>query len=348
MDGTPHIPTAAPARKSLLVFVLTFLYTAALPLLYALRYHFVAPAYLFAGDAFYYLDIAHRSLGFHGFTFDGQYITNGFHPLWEYLLLLLGRLHLADFSHPAAALLPVYYTNLVLLALGAAAFCAAATRYLQHQTLALLVASPGLLWLVTALVDPSFCSTWAYLNGMESALALACFAAAFLTFRDEDLTLPRTLCVATLLGLGTLSRLDDVFIALAIAAFLLLKSTRRKQTLLCLLPLPLLLAAYLAYNHHSLGIFLPISGGAKAGFALFKNLKWAISLFLPVLTGDGPSALSAPVAYYGFGERGIRVLQMLLPRRTLPRGASLDGTQRHTPVQRHPRRRARRPRQGRL
>ena len=38
-------------------------YVGGLPLLYALRYRLIAPAYLFAGDAFYYLDIARHSLG---------------------------------------------------------------------------------------------------------------------------------------------------------------------------------------------------------------------------------------------------------------------------------------------
>jgi hypothetical protein len=316
MDSTPHaaIPTKT-ARPAVLAF-LTFLYVGGLPLLYALRYKTAAPAYLFANDAFYYLDIARNSLGFHGFTFDGQYMTNGFHPLWEYLLILLERCGILHLTPTSASLLPVYFVDLLLLATGAAAMCAASTRYLRHRTLALLIAAPGLIWLLTGLIDPAYLATWSYLNGMESALALLFFAAASLVYRDEEMNATRTLCFATLLGLGTLSRLDDIFIAAAMAALLLWNSPSRERmrTALPLLPLPLLVAAYLAYNHHSLGIFLPISGGAKAGFALIQNLKWSLALFLPVLTGDGPAALSAsPTAFNGFAERSIRVAQMLLP-----------------------------------
>jgi hypothetical protein len=317
MDSTPHTSPASQANRPVLVFLLTFLYVGGLPLLYALRYKSIAPTYLFAGDAFYYFDIAHRSLGFHGFTFDGQYMTNSFHPLWEYCLLLLAKCGIVDFTSPASALLPVFFFNLLLLAVGAASFSTAATRYLQHRMLALLIAGPGLIWILTGLIDPGYCSTWAYVNGMESALALLCFAGAFLIYRETQMAAARTLGFAILLGLGTLARLDDIFIAAAMAALFLWNSpaTQRTRSFLYLFPLPLMVAAYLAYNHHTLGFFLPISGGAKAGFALIKNVKWSFSLFLPVLTGDGPSALlgSGSANYYGFGERATRLVQMLLP-----------------------------------
>jgi len=42
----------------------------------------------FADDAFYYLTVAKNStFGF--FTFDGEQPTNGFHPLWQYILTVL-------------------------------------------------------------------------------------------------------------------------------------------------------------------------------------------------------------------------------------------------------------------
>src|SRR4051812_7873907 len=49
-----------------------------------------------AGDVFYYLDIARNSQSVPFFTFDGVHATNGFHPLWQYLLSLLA--HLPRFS----------------------------------------------------------------------------------------------------------------------------------------------------------------------------------------------------------------------------------------------------------
>jgi hypothetical protein len=46
-----------------------------------------------SGDSFLYLAIAERSGGGF-FTFDGITATNGFHPLWQYLLTFL-------LGHPA-------------------------------------------------------------------------------------------------------------------------------------------------------------------------------------------------------------------------------------------------------
>ena len=104
-----------------------------------------------------------------GFSFDGSLLTNGFHPLWEYMLAALSRAGTVDFSHRAAALLPVYYLDVLLLALGAAFFAVFATRALRRPLLALLVFAPGLVWVCTGVLAQGYLSTWSYVNGMESA-----------------------------------------------------------------------------------------------------------------------------------------------------------------------------------
>ncbi len=318
IPGQPSpLPAAAAFRHaSILVFLLTFLYVGGLPLLYALRFPTVAPVYFFAGDTFYYLNIARHSLHAHGFTFDGEFMTNGFHPLWEYTLVGLERLRILTLQQGPAPLLRVYFVNLLLLAVGAATFCAASRPLLRRPLLALLIVAPGPLWCVMGLLDSTLGATWSFLNGMESALALLCFAAAFFAGQHLSGRPSAILLFAALLGLGTLARLDDIFIACGMAAFAVLKvpAADRRRTLAFLFPFPLLIAAYLAYNWLSLGILLPISGGTKAGFALLQNLKWTLALFLPVITGDGPAALLPGTAqYYGFAERSGRLLQMILP-----------------------------------
>lgn len=313
------MPSVTKPDRSRLVFVLSLIYVGLLPLLYALRYKTVAPIYSFAGDTFYYLDIARHSLHTHGFTFDGEFMTNGFHPLWEYTLIALARIHLLNFTDGPAPLLRVYFLDLLLLALGAAIFCASATRSLNRQLLALLIASPGLLWCITGLIDSRIGATWSYLNGMESALALFCFACALYVVGKAPHKAVNLFLCSTFLGLGTLARLDDVFIALGIAAIILLQTPAalRPQVAWSVLPFPALVAAYLAYNWFALGILLPISGGTKAGIAIVQNLKWTLALFLPIVTGDGPAALLPGSAqYYGFGERSGRLLQMILPALT--------------------------------
>ena len=44
-----------------------------------------------AADTFYYLSIAANS-SFLAYTFDGQFLTNGFHPLWQILLERIAHL----------------------------------------------------------------------------------------------------------------------------------------------------------------------------------------------------------------------------------------------------------------
>ena len=302
-------------KRPTLIFLLVLLYVGVLPLAYALRYPSIAPAYFFAGDAFYYLDITRHSLGMHGFSFDGEFITNGFHPLWEFLLLALGKVGLINFRFGGNAPIRVFSLDLVLLSLGAACFCATMARYLQRQTLALLIVAPGLLWACTGLMSQDFLATWTYVNGMESALALLCFAVALSLLHEPPISSPRIIVGATFLGLAILARLDDVFISGAVAAFLLWRTPagRRLQMTLNLSPIAVLLLAYLAYNLHTVGVVLPISGATKAGFALWLNLKWVIGLFLPIVTGDGPAALLPPGYFFGYTERSARLTEMVLP-----------------------------------
>ena len=248
-------------KKTKLVFLLSAIYVGALPLLYVIRYKLIAPVYFFAGDAFYYLDIAHHSAGRPGFSFDGLYMTNGFHPLWEYLLAGLQRIGVVNYSQSASALIVVFYVNLLLLTLAAACFCTAATHYLHRKTLALLIVAPGLFWFITGLISTQYTSTWSYLNGMESALALLCFSVSLLLLSKQELSTRRMVLCSIFLGLGTLARLDDLFIALAIAGLILCRAAPadRLRRLLELSPMLLLLTAYLAYNKLALGIFLPLA-----------------------------------------------------------------------------------------
>jgi len=297
------------------LFVLAFIYVTLPLVLYVLRYKVIVPVNLFADDAFYYLDIARNSIGRHGFTFDGQFITNGFHPLWQYLLVALSKLHIVDYSNLSETLVRVFYVNTLILGLGAAAFCAACTRYLRQPLLALLTVAPGLFWMLAAPITAIYFATWYYANGMESALALLCFSVALLLYRPDDSNNLRLTFVAFWLGLAVLARLDDVFIAASIAIWILLKSSaqERFRKLLALSPIAIMLLAYLIYNRVTVGVFLPLSGAAKAGLAFGQNFKWTVRLFLPIITGDLPRVLRVGGFGQLFIESTVRQLQMLFP-----------------------------------
>jgi len=297
------------------LFVLAFIYVTLPLVFYVLRYKVIVPVNLFADDAFYYIDIARNSIGRHGFTFDGQFITNGFHPLWQYLLVALGKLHIVDYSNLSGTLVRVFYANTLILGLGAAAFCAACARYLRQPMLALLTIAPGLFWMITAPITAIYFATWYYANGMESALALLCFSVALFLYRQDDASNLRLTFVAFWLGLAVLARLDDVFLAGSVAVWILLQSPARERfrKLLALSPIAVMILAYLIYNRVTVGVFLPLSGAAKAGFAFGQNFKWTLRLFLPIVTGDLPRVLRQEGNGQLFIESTVRQLQMVFP-----------------------------------
>ena len=55
-------------------------------LLYLRRCGSFAETSIFQPDTFYYLTVAENSLHTPFYSFDGIHPTNGFHPVWEYML----------------------------------------------------------------------------------------------------------------------------------------------------------------------------------------------------------------------------------------------------------------------
>lgn len=275
----------------------------------------IAPVYLFAGDAFYYLDIARHRVLNGLYSFDGSYTTNGFHPMWEWTLVLLGKLHLVDFTQLTQPLIPVFIADILLLSLGSGLVAMAGSRFLKQPRFAVLAVAPGLFWYLVGPVALGSFSSWAFANGMESAMALMWFGAAFVLATGPTVKTAQWPVAALLLALFVLSRLDDIFLA-ACGMFWILRQEQRRRKLqtatVAAFILPI--ALYLVYNRVTAGTLFPSSGAAKAGFAAFLNLKRMVALFLPVLTGDGPSVLIPfNVGYFGLGEVLQRMAQMLLP-----------------------------------
>ncbi len=291
----------------------TFLASALPLLLYVLRYPTAAPIVLFAGDAFYYPDIARNSRGMSGFSFDGIYQTNGFHPLWEYVLSLCyhtGLLHLTSSAHD---LLVIYCVDLFLVAAGGSVFAVLASRFLRRPWLALGVVAPGYVWFLIAPAIPTLTS-WSFLNGMESGLALALTGSASLLAWPTRASLSRDVIFSTILGLGVLARLDEIFllVAFGISAVFLEHPSSKRLIARCL-PAVALVLLYLVYNRHTVGVFLPTSGAIKAGLAFTQNVKYLLKQFLPVLSGDKPLMLDDGQMFFGFAALHVRIVQMVVP-----------------------------------
>src|SRR5207249_52514 len=99
----------------------------------------------FHDDAFYYFQIARHLAQGRGFTFDGIHPTNGFHPLWLFLLVPIYRIVPGD----VPPLLAVGALALLLTRLEAVAFPLAAVLLLLRRratprVLAALAGPPAL------------------------------------------------------------------------------------------------------------------------------------------------------------------------------------------------------------
>lgn len=274
----------------------------------------LAPFRFFAADVFYYLVVAERSQGHAFYTYDGRFATNGFHPLWEWLLGF--AFGLGD-AGPEMQVLLAFAFGATLVALGAALFAAAVGRAIGHPGLALLAAVPGFYYLLLPPVAPGYFAVWSFANGMESGASVLTFGVLAWLLTDPDLQRPvvgiRKFALLGIAGCAmTLARLDDVFVfgpllLLAWAASPSLRAAWPRAIAVALPPL-LGIGAYLAYNLTATGMLLPVSASTKSAglWALARNGYAALTTLAPFLDlfGRGNAV---------WGSEAWRILQMLVP-----------------------------------
>lgn len=257
-----------------------------------------------APDTFYYLTVA-RNIGLHGhFSFDGEHLSNGYHPLWQVMTAIPYALRLVSANSPwiLAALLGMEFV-LQSLALW---FWSRTFRRPDGSLSWLFVGLPAGLyalivspaWLTRSIeglgkenlgegVQPVYGSLWSYLNGMETSVVLFFYAlVAYLATRERPLARPIGLGLA-LVGL-VFSRLDHALIALPILLGLSFDHMRQfkswrerlKGPALTTLAFGLPIVIYLLLNHFVIGSAMPVSGRMKTTFPLinFENFdvgrKW--------------------------------------------------------------------------
>lgn len=312
MKNTPIPPNSSTSSSFSTVLCVSAAVLAAtlLPLLlYLRRCSPFAETSVFQPDAFYYLTVARNSLHTSFYSFDGVHPTNGFHPVWEYILYHAMRLNLLRPDNPLITLHRLYIGNLLILSIACALLAAFCSRHLHRKWLAFPTVCPGFLWFGVALAASQYLANWSYLNGMESSvelLFLGLALASFSTDRTAALRLPLSMFF---FGLMVLSRLDDVFLLLPVLVLVWRSpsgGSRRRVAAAVALPIAMIVA-YLIYNRISVGVFMPTSGSVKAGLAISENLHNALALVIPgrwsqMVAGDGL-----------YSENFMRIFQMLAP-----------------------------------
>lgn len=246
-------------------------------------------------DAMLYLAVAKRS-SLTWYTFDGEQATNGFHPLWQFLVTAVSG---AVGNDPERLLVAAFLTGVAVTCLGVALTSLAILRYTGSPFLSFLTV-PGVYYLALGVGYDNW-SIWYAANGLESGVSvLATGLALFVLARKvhlpgfsiESMYDPSFRGVAWQLGLVLplimLARLDDVFV---IPAFFLvfcftpgLPFQRRVRPAFNVVAIStLVLVLYLGYNRAYADAFLPVSGSTKGGFVLFRSLYVGLSGVFPFL-----------------------------------------------------------------
>ncbi|MEO6965645.1 MAG: hypothetical protein ABI076_07065, partial [Acidobacteriaceae bacterium] len=212
VESGPIVGKTTPRTGWVLGVATAAFVSTVLPLLLFLRrFPRLAPFAVDANDAFYYLTVARNSLHTSFYSFDGVHPTNGFHPVWQFLLYTAMRWNVLKPEDPGVTLHRLFIGNVLLLGVGFALLAAFAARTLRRPWLAFLAVCPGFLWFAVALSAPVYLANWSYLNGMETSVELVCLGVALLTFSTGSYSSVRFLLSMFFFGLTVLCRLDDVF-----------------------------------------------------------------------------------------------------------------------------------------
>ncbi|OGF74055.1 hypothetical protein A3J56_01805 [Candidatus Giovannonibacteria bacterium RIFCSPHIGHO2_02_FULL_46_20] len=208
--------------------------------------------YFLLDDSFYYFKTASNiALGL-GPTFDGEHFTNGYHPLW------MGISVIVHYLFPEATIAPIKIMLFfsILLFLG--------TMLLIRTIIArfssnVFLQGLGMLWYALNPWNISF-----YFSGLETPLALFFTALTLLLLIDviRDGRAVRMLQLGITSGLLILSRLDYALFPFVILLYFVLR--RRdffwKKVLLFVVPAGLIASPWFLHNYFYFGSPIPASG----------------------------------------------------------------------------------------
>jgi hypothetical protein len=205
-------------------------------------------------DFYYYVRIAGNIVAGHGSTFDGSTATNGYHPLWMGVIVLLSALT-KNVTHVIAA---VY-----VIAIGATLSTFLLSRIILRRFVSRVVLADLAAVLVTLFASDL------YRSGMEiiATIPLALGLIVLILRSKMPWSARRVFALTLLAALVVLSRIDSAILIGALGLSLLFvsavrRSLRPRHLLAVVLGAsPLIL--YLASNVVYFGTLLPISGEAK-------------------------------------------------------------------------------------
>lgn len=231
-------------------------------------------------DAYYYLVVARNIAGRASVSFDGEHATNGFHPLWQFVLAALYRVLLTLRASTDVVVFASIAAQVAILAVGLVLILRANARLgIDSPWLASLpfglygvLVAPYYAYFHAKETRPELYGTlWSYVNGMESSCAICAYGLVALVFASMSWARRRdTIGLGLACALLVLARLDTLFIPAALFAMLAAGAIARRASLrpvvvagiACAAPI----AIYCAINVTRFGGLLPTSGAIKSTF----------------------------------------------------------------------------------
>ena len=221
-------------------------------------------------DAFYYFVPARNVAMGNGLTFDGLARTNGFHPLWMFILIPIFAL--PDLILP----LRVLAALLILLNIGTAFLLFRLVRRYFSPGIAFLTA------LAFSLLPIIHNETTK--GGVEAGLNVFLIVLLLNRLAETEIRNPRAVLITSgIAALAFLARLDNLFFAGLGGVWLLLANwnpppeegnvwrTRLRLGMTYFLPLGLVVLAYMTWSQIGFGTPTPVSGQIKRWWGTLPN-----------------------------------------------------------------------------
>jgi hypothetical protein len=214
-------------------------------------------------DAGYYFGIAENVAGGTGETFDGLSATNGYQPLWMYLLAAAYRIRSAA---PETMYRSVLLLQTVILAAAAVLLYRWCARFFPPR-----IVLPGAMIFLVLVMMPA-------VNGMESAVLVTLLAVLVVLgwkLRVCELSpFARDLLFGMTAGVVVLARLDLIFLPVVVCALCLWRGIVGvadrggyvRKAVAIGLGTTLIVSPYLLRNYLAYGRIMPVSGALKSSF----------------------------------------------------------------------------------
>lgn len=219
-------------------------------------------------DAAYFFKIAENYVAGKGFTFDGINQTNGFQPLWLYTLIPISSIY----HGTPETMFRLYLIIQVVLVVVSMMF----VFFLHSRIFAGDIVIISVVFSLFMVFIPA-------VNGMESAILVFTLSILY-SFGWHGKVFHRyspgkSFLFGLILGLCVLSRLDTIFLALAIGAFCCIglidgKENRKEnfhRLVLIVLGSVVLVLPYILFNWITFGGIMPISGALKSSFPVIHK-----------------------------------------------------------------------------